>query len=235
VHYLKTLSELPRIAGKINMANVIGVFDSGIGGLSIANAIRKAYPEDEVRFVNDAAHVPYGTKSSDEIFTLAYPILKKLQDEGCDVIVVACNTVSTTIIGRLREKLSVPLIALEPMVKPAASLTKSKVIAVCATPATLASKRYGELKHEYAKGIKVVEPDCANWAELIERNSLGQKQIADTVHSIIDNGADVIVLGCTHYHWIEQDIKREAGDKITVIQPEQAIVRRLKQVLEQLS
>lgn len=217
------------------MAYLIGVFDSGIGGLSIANAITKAYPDDEVRFVNDAAHVPYGTKTSDEIFTLAYPILKKLQDEGCDVIVVACNTVSTTIIGRLREKLSVPLIALEPMVKPAAALTESKVVAVCATPATLASKRYAELKQEYAKGIKVIEPDCANWAELIERNSLGQKQIADTVHGVIDQGADVIVLGCTHYHWIEEDIKREAGDRALVIQPEDAIVRRLKQVLEQLA
>lgn len=217
------------------MATIIGVFDSGIGGLSIVNAIRKSYPEAEVKFANDPEHLPYGTKTKEEILTLAYPILKKLQDDGCEVIVVACNTVSTNVIGELRQKLSVPLIALEPMVKPAATLTKTKIIAVCATPATLASQRYNELKKEYAKGIKVVEPDCANWAELIERNNLGSKQIAETVHAILAEGADVIVLGCTHYHWIEQDIKREAGDKVTVIQPEEAIVRRLKQVLAQLA
>lgn len=217
------------------MATIIGVFDSGIGGLSIVNAIRKSYPEAEVRFANDPEHLPYGTKTKEEIFSFSYPIIRKLQDDGCDVIVIACNTVSTTVIGELRQRLSVPLIALEPMVKPAATLTKSKIIAVCATPATLASRRYHELKQEYAKGIEVVEPDCANWAELIERNNLGSKQIAETVQGILAKGADVIVLGCTHYHWIEQDIKREAGDNVTVIQPEAAIVRRLKQVLEQLA
>ena len=217
------------------MNKVIGVFDSGIGGLTIATAIRNAFPELEVRFVNDVEHVPYGTKTKEEILALSYPILKKLQDDGCDVIVVACNTVSTTAIVELRQKLSIPLIALEPMVKPAAALTKTKTIAVCATPATLASKRYSDLKQEFAQGVIVVEPNCANWAELIEKNSLGQKQIADTVEGILKAGADVIVLGCTHYHWIEQDIKKAAGDKVTVIQPEQAIVRRLKQVLEQLA
>ncbi|MGH7234114.1 MAG: glutamate racemase [Candidatus Saccharimonadales bacterium] len=216
------------------MATIIGVFDSGIGGLSIANAVRKAFPEADVRFVNDKEHVPYGTKTNKEIFNLAYPILKKLQDGGCNIIVVACNTVSTTIIKELRQKLSIPLVAIEPMVKPAAALTKSKVIAVCATPATLASHRYNELKKDYAQGITVVEPDCANWAELIERNSLGRKQISDTVEEVIKKGADVIVLGCTHYHWIEEDIKREVDERAMVIQPETAIVRRVQQVLKQL-
>jgi len=212
----------------------IGVFDSGIGGLSVARAIEKAFPKAKVIFVNDNKHVPYGTKTNEELLNLALPILRQMQLDGCDVIVIACNTLTTTIIHDLRSNLTVPLVAVEPMIKPAAAITKSKVIAVCATPATLASKRYNQLKKDFAGDVKVVEPDCANWAELIENNSMDHQQIEDTVASVLSQGVDVIVLGCTHYHWIEQDIKKEAGSQAIVIQPEQAIVNRLGQVLEQL-
>lgn len=213
----------------------IGVFDSGIGGLSVAKAIQSAIPDVRVNFVNDSEHVPYGTKSNTELLSLTYPILKQMQEDGSDVLVVACNTVTTTIIGELRERLKVPIVAVEPMVKPAASITKSGVIAVCATPSTLASKRYRQLKKDYADNIRVLEPDCSNWAELIEKSELDHQQIEYAVESVIENGADVIVLGCTHYHWIEQEIKRQAGKRAKVIQPEEAIVRRVKQTLLQLA
>lgn len=210
---------------------VIGVFDSGLGGLSVANAVKAAFPEIDVRFVNDSDHVPYGKKNKAELLELALPLLQKMEKDGCDVIVIACNTLTTMVINELRENLSIPLVAVEPMVKPAAMLTKAKTIAVCATPATLSSKRYRELKEDYAKGIQVIEPDCSNWAELIENNKLDQTQIKETVQFILSKGADVIVLGCTHYHWIEEDIKKLAGEKAVVLQPEEAIVRRLKQTL----
>src|SRR6266550_602871 len=129
----------------------IGVFDSGIGGRSVAAAIERALPDAEVLFVYDAEHFPYATKSPDEIYGFIVPIFQDLVDKKCDAIVVACNTVSTTLIGSLRDKFSVPMVALEPMVKPAAEQTKSKVIAVCATPTTLASKRYAWLKDTYAQ------------------------------------------------------------------------------------
>ncbi len=214
---------------------IIGVFDSGIGGLSVANAIKKAMPEHEIRFVNDREHVPYGTKTKQELLKLALPILTSMQAGGCQVIVIACNTLSTTLISDLRAKLSVPLVAIEPMVKPAANMTKTGVIGVCATPATLASNRYAQLKQDYADGIKVIEPDCSNWAELIERDRIDRKQIKSTVDDLILKGVDVIVLGCTHYHWIEEDVRKWADGKAEVIQPEEAIIRRLRHTLEQLA
>src|ERR1039458_8719339 len=112
----------------------IGVFDSGVGGLSVANAVRQALPNDEVMLREDREHVPYGTRKPAEIFGFVVPIFQELVDNGCQVIVVACNTVTTTLITDLRQKFNVPLIAIEPMVKPAAELSKTHTIAVCATP-----------------------------------------------------------------------------------------------------
>lgn len=212
----------------------IGVFDSGIGGLSVAQAIEKAFPEHEIIFVNDKENVPYGTKLPAELLRLVEPILQGLVQQGCRVIVVACNTVSTTIINDLRQKLTVPLIAVEPMVKPAAEQTRTGVIAVCATPATLGSERYDRLKETYANGLKVVEPDCSDWAYMIEHKAVEEDKIRTRIEEALAQKADVIVLGCTHYHWIENLIKDMAQNKATVIQPEQAVVRRLRQVLAQL-
>ncbi|HVS58131.1 MAG TPA: glutamate racemase [Candidatus Saccharimonadales bacterium] len=213
----------------------IGVFDSGIGGLSVARAIEKALPEHEMIFVNDAEHVPYGSKKPDEILGYVVPILQKLVDGGCQVIVIACNTVTTTLITELRAHISVPLVAVEPMVKPAAEQTRTGVIAVCATPATLASQRYGQLKAEYAKDITVVEPDCGDWAFMIEHQQVDERAIQARIQEVLDKRADVIVLACTHYHWIEELIKRLAKDRADIIQPEQALIRQLKRVLTQLA
>lgn len=213
----------------------IGVFDSGIGGRSVANAIEKALPEHEVLFVNDIKNVPYGSKTPAELLQLVQPILSDMQSEGCEVIVVACNTVSTTIIKELRQTLSIPLVAMEPMVKPACEMTQSNIIAVCATPTTLASRRYAELKETYAKDVTVIEPDCSDWSYMIETNNIDHQSIKERITNACQKGADVIVLGCTHYHWIEVEIQAiAAAYNATVIQPEQAIVRQLKRVLEQL-
>jgi glutamate racemase len=125
------------------MTAKIGVFDSGVGGLSVVEAIKRELPSHEVVFKNDAEHVPYGSRNIDEIYNLCKPIISSLVDEGCAVIVIACNTVTTNLIARLRQDFKVPLVGMEPMVKPAAEKTKSGVIAVCATPRTLASERSG--------------------------------------------------------------------------------------------
>lgn len=212
----------------------IGVFDSGVGGLAVANAIKAELPEHEIILKEDRKHVPYGTRTPDEIFGFVVPIFQELIDEGCQVIVVACNTVTTTLIGRLREHFEVPLVAIEPMVKPAAALTKSKVIAVCATPATLASPRYAQLKQEFAAGITVLEPDCSDWSAMIEHNTVEQETIAGRINEVLHAGADVVVLGCTHYHWIEEKIKELATGKAEVLQPTSAIIMQLKRVLAQL-
>ncbi len=208
----------------------IGVFDSGVGGLSVTNAIKKALPDAEVIYVEDKKNVPYGLKTPEELFKLVLPILEDLQQKT-DIIVVACNTVSTTLIDKLRDKLRVPLVAVEPMVKPAAEQTKTGVIAVCATPTTLASKRYAWLKQEYAKDVKVVEPDCSQWTSMIESNQIDRQHIEQEIEEALNQKADVIVLGCTHYHWIEDEIKEIANGRANVLQPEHPVIAQLKRQL----
>lgn len=212
----------------------VGVFDSGVGGLSVANAIEKALPHNEVLFVNDVQHVPYGTKSPEEIRSFVVPILQKLVDDGCQVIVIACNTVTTTIIEDLRTVISVPLIGMEPMVKPAAELSKTGKIAICATPTTLSSTRYKWLKETYAKNVEVLEPDCSDWSHLIETKQIDKQHIHEQISSVCEQGADVIVLGCTHYHWIEDIITEEAKGRATIIQPEKPVIEQLTRVIAQL-
>jgi glutamate racemase len=212
----------------------IGVFDSGIGGVSVADAIKKALPEHQIIFVNDTKNLPYGVKSPDELFNLVVPILQDLVDQGCRVIVIACNTVSTTIINRLRDIIKIPIVGMEPMIKPAAEQTKSGVIAVCATPTTLASKRYAYLKETYAPNIDIIEPNCSDWALMIESENLDRAKIKNIIDGVCAKNADVIVLGCTHYHWIEELINEMAKGRAKVMQPEQPVINQLKQVLKQL-
>lgn len=214
----------------------IGVFDSGIGGLSVARTIERALPGADVLFVHDTSdHFPYAMKTPEQIYGYIVPIFQDLVAKRCDVIVVACNTVSTNLITRLRRDFAVPMVALEPMVKPAAKLTRSGKIAVCATPTTLASQRYQWLKSTYAPDIEVLEPDCSDWSRLIENSRMNEGRIRADIAPVLSQGADVIVLGCTHYHWIEEEIKAITEGKAEVLQPESAVVSQLKRVLARLS
>lgn len=214
----------------------VGVFDSGVGGKSVVLAIKKAIPSLEIMYETDTKNIPYGGKSPERLLELAIPKIQKLEKNGCDVVVIACNTVTTTIIKQIREVIKIPVIAIEPMIKPASSLSKTKKIIVCATPTTLASPRYKELKDEYAQNIKIFTPNCSDWAYLIENNAHNQKNIESDLKTPLEEGADVVVLACTHYHWIEKEIDKIAAKYgASVIQPEQAIVARLKTVLSELS
>ena len=209
----------------------IGVFDSGVGAISVINAIHKELPELTVVYKDDKDHVPYGTRTIEEIHGFVKPIFQQFIDEGCAAIVVACNTVTTNLIKQLRQEFPIPMVGMEPAIKPAAEMTKSRTIAVCATPRTLSSERYAWLKAEYAQGVRVIEPDCSDWATMIENNRVEREKIAETIDNVISRNADVVVLGCTHYHWIEQLIKQIAAGRAEVIQPEQPTINQLKRVL----
>jgi glutamate racemase len=213
----------------------IGVFDSGVGGQSVINAIKKELPDLEIVYKDDKQHLPYGTKTVEEIYGFVKPIFQEFIDEGCKVIVIACNTVTTNLAPRLREEFSVPMVGMEPAVKPAAEASEAKIIAVCATPRTLSSERYQWLKQTYAKGVKILEPDCSDWVLLIETNSLNREKIAKITEEVIAQGADIIVLGCTHYHWIEEEMKDIAAGRAKVIQPEKPVIDQLKKVLKQFA
>jgi len=212
----------------------VGVFDSGVGALSVIKAIQAEIPDLEIVYKDDKEHLPYGNRSVEEIHSFVRPIFQEFIDEGCAAIVIACNTVTTNLAPKLRAEFSIPMIGMEPAVKPAAGMTKTGVIAICATSRTLSSKRYAWLKEEYAKGVKVLEPDCSDWAMMVENNKVEREKIAKEINDVCEAGADVIVLGCTHYHWIEQLITECAAGRAKVIQPEKPVIHQLKRVLEQL-
>jgi glutamate racemase len=213
----------------------VGVFDSGVGGRAMALAIEKELPTVDLLVREDRANLPYGNKTPDELLKLVTPILHEMVGAGCEVIVIACNTVTTTIIEPLRQVISVPLVALDPMVKPAAEQTKTGVIAVCATPTTLDSERYKWLKDIYASGVTVLEPDCSEWAFMIEEDQVDEAKIALEIGRVLKQKADVVVLACTHYHWIEDKIRKLCEGRAQVIQPEQPVIEQLKRVIAQLS
>ncbi|HEX8389874.1 MAG TPA: aspartate/glutamate racemase family protein [Candidatus Saccharimonadales bacterium] len=207
----------------------IGVFDSGIGGEAIAATIRAAFPDATVQTVNDRAHLPYGSRPPAEIVRLTDAAIQPLLASDCDVIVLACNSATAAAIEPLR--LTYPeqqFVGLEPMVKPAAQQTTSRVVAVCATPATLASDRYRTLKEIYAQNIVVLEPDCRDWATMIEQQQLDELIIKNEINDLLLQDVDVIVLACTHYHWIRELIESLVDGKASVLDPSQAIVERIK-------
>ena len=210
----------------------IGIFDSGIGGEAIATALNKLFPSVQIVSVNDREHVPYGNRQPEEIIQLTKNAIKPLLDIKCDAIIIACNTATTIAISTLRlEYPDVNFIGIEPMIKPAAKITKTKCIAVCATPQTLQSDRYNHLKRIWAPDIEIIEPDCSDWAEMIEHDKSDQIDVNSVVKSLLNRGVDVIVLGCTHYHWIKQRIVDAAGLNITILEPTDAIAARIKKLV----
>ena len=210
----------------------IGVFDSGIGGKAIAVRLQADYPDSEVLYVDDHENVPYGNRSKEDIVRLTDTAIQPLLNQGCDVIVLACNTATAAAIDILKATYpNTPFVGLEPMVKPAALITKSKVIAICATPYTLQSERYIGLKEAYAADVTVLEPDCSEWAGMIESDQTDMQEIADAINDVCAAGADVIVLACTHYHWIKDEIIKVANGRAEVIDPSDAISHRVGDVL----
>lgn len=209
----------------------IGIFDSGIGGQAVAEQLAHLIPGAEILSVNDHAHVPYGSRPSEEIMKLTTAAIQPLLDAQCDVIVIACNTATTVAIRHLRNTYpEVKFVGIEPMVKPAAIESRAKHIAVLATPATLQSARYKELKDTWAQGVTVEEPDCRDWASLIENGNSQAIPIESVVNKLIEKGVDTIVLACTHYHWLKDRAESAAQGKATILEPSDAISRRIKDI-----
>ncbi len=211
----------------------IGVFDSGIGGEKVAYDLQVHFPDAKIITVSDREHLPYGSKSEAEITALTHAAIQPLLSEQCDTIVIACNTATSVALTSLR--LTYPeqkFIGIEPMIKPAATMTKTGVICVCATPATLASERYSNLKNTFATDITVIEPNCSTWASLIETSSLDEELVRQQIIDCLDRDSDIIILGCTHYHWIKELIESIAKDRAIVLEPTSAIAARISSLIE---
>jgi glutamate racemase len=215
--------------------NPIGVFDSGVGGLTILRAVRQALPCEDLVYVADAAHVPYGQKSPEQIRGRAIAIGGFLIEQGAKVIVVACNTATAAAIDHLRERLSIPVVGVEPAVKPAVAATRSGVVGVLATPATLASARYRGLIERFAAGVRIVAQPCAGLAEHIERGNLDgertEQLLRGFVEPLLAAQADVIVLGCTHYPLVAHIVQRIAGPGVAVIENGTAVAKEVARQL----
>jgi glutamate racemase len=210
----------------------LGIFDSGIGGEAVASALRTTFPRATIVTANDHDNVPYGNKTPEQVITLTDVAIQPLLESSCDVIILACNTATAIAIATLRKQYpQQKFIGIEPMIKNAAKLTKTGIIAVCATPATLASSRYQGLLASYAKDLVVVAPNCSNWAYMIENDQVNHRQIDRVVNEICEQGADIIVLGCTHYHWIKDLIISSTTNRAVVLEPSEAIGRRVKELL----
>jgi len=212
----------------------IGVFDSGVGGQAVAARLSELIPEADIISINDHANVPYGTRPVEEIIELTNAAIQPLLSGRCDAIVIACNTATTVAITWLRNTYpDATFIGIEPMVKPAAEMTQTKTIAVFATPATLASKSYASLKETWAQDITVIEPDTSTWASLIEAKLTSEVPIEEATLDAIKNGADVIVLACTHYHWLKERAVMSADGRAEILEPSDAIGNRIKSLLEE--
>lgn len=226
------MSFLNRSCAAYTKSMKLGVFDSGIGGEAVAMALQQTFPDATILTVNDRAHVPYGDKSPEKIISLTDAAIQPLLAANCDVIIIACNSATTAAIETLRTKYPQrKFIGIEPMIKPAAALTKTGVIAVCATPATLTSARYLGLLQRHAAGLTVLQPDCSDWARMIENNQINREVIAETIESLCAQDTDVIVLGCTHYHWIKELVIEIAAGRAQILEPSEAIGRRVKALL----
>ncbi len=215
-----------------NSPRKIGIFDTGRGGEFVAEVFRPLFPECSFAVVDDAAHAPYGSRDQDEIQALVVAAVQPLITQGCEIIIVACNTATTIAIAHLRRTFpAVSFVGFEPMTKVAASHTKSGAFMVLATPATLTSNRYQELKSTYAKNAKVIEPDCATWAHQIQAHQVNEVDLSEVASLVDRHDCDLVVLACTHYLALEARLQALLGDRVTILEPSDAVATRLRQLL----
>ncbi|MDX2214647.1 MAG: glutamate racemase [Oculatellaceae cyanobacterium bins.114] len=213
----------------------IGVFDSGVGGLSILQAIRAALPHENVCYVADSWHVPYGTKTPDYLQRRAIALTQFLMTQEAKLVVVACNTATVAAVRQLRTTVSIPIIAVEPAVKPAVAATKTGVVGVIATATTLASRQFLSLLERFGTGVTILTQACPYLVHQVESGDLGSLTTRSLIYQytapILAAGADTLVLGCTHYPFLRPLIDEVVGPDVTVIDTGAAVTRQVLHVL----
>jgi glutamate racemase len=215
----------------------IGVFDSGVGGLSVLKAIRRQMPEEAVLYVADQGHVPYGPRPMEEIQAFSEGITRFLLEQGAKLIVVACNTASAAALHHLRKNFpSIPFVGMEPAVKPAAEHTHTGVVGVLATPATFQGALYASVVERFASGVELLQHTCPGLVAQIEQGNLNGPQtraiLEGALRPMLARGIDTVVLGCTHYPFVIPLIREIVGENVRVIDPAPAVARQAQRLLE---
>jgi len=214
----------------------IGVFDSGIGGLSVLRHLQRELPNEDLIYVADSGYAPYGERPAAEVLQRAETISRFLLAQGAKLIVIACNTATAIAAAALRKRLPLPVVGVEPGLKPASNRTRNGVIAILATQGTLKSAKYDRLVNRYGQQVTVISQVCKGLADLVEQgalhtaetHSLLQKYLAP----IMEQRADTIVLGCTHYPFLIPRIRQIVGDGVEIIDTGAAVAKQVHRRLE---
>ena len=220
------------------MNRAIGIFDSGLGGLSVWQALHDALPYESLIYLGDGARCPYGSRSREEVLKFTEEAVERLLSEGCKMIVVACNTATAVAIKYLREKyLDIPFVGLEPAVKPAALTTKSGIIGVLATKCSLEGDHFRRAEERFGSEVTILKAVGEGFVEAVEENREHTPETAEIVRKavqpLVEAGADKIVLGCTHYPFLRAEIASVAGENVEIIDSSEAVARRVIALLEE--
>ena len=220
------------------MNRAIGVFDSGLGGISVWQALYNALPNESLIYLGDGARCPYGSRSRDEVRQYTEEAVERLLSEGCKMVVVACNTATAVAIKYLREKYpSIPFVGLEPAVKPAALTTEAGIIGVLATKRSLEGDHFRRAEEKYGSEVTILKAVGEGFVEAVEANEEHTAETAELVRKavqpLVEAGADKIVLGCTHYPFLREEIARVAGKGVEIIDSSEAVARRVIALLDE--
>lgn len=218
------------------VGEVIGVFDSGVGGLSVLHHIRQRLPQARLLYVADSAHVPYGDKPPAYIEQRSRRLTRFLLEQGAAAVVIACNTATAAAAAVLRQEFALPIVAMEPAVKPAVAATQSGVVGVLATTGTLESARFAALLERYAGEVRIVTQGCPGLVEQVECGALdsaGTRVLIERYTApLLAQGADTLILGCTHYPFLAPLIREVVGTNLTLIDTGAAVARQLERRLQ---
>jgi len=213
----------------------IGVFDSGVGGLSVLREILRQLPCENTIYFADAAHLPYGPRPLQEVQRFSVGITRFLLDRGAKLIVVACNTASAASLYHLRERFSVPIVGMEPAVKPAVERTRARKVGVIATKATFQGELFARLVERFATNVQIFTQVCPGLVEQVEAGLLNGRETEEMLRRylspLVEAGIDSLVLGCTHYPFLKHAIERVVGPQVAVIDPSPAVARQVGRVL----
>ena len=220
-----------------NSTSPIGIYDSGVGGLTVWRAVRALLPEEDLLYFADQANVPYGVRSLEEIRGLAEGVTHYLMDEGAKLIVIACNTASAAALKHLRALYpEFPFVGMEPAVKPAAEQTLTGKVGVLATPSTFQGELYASVVERFAHDVQLYQATCPGLVAQIEKGYLNtpktRRILEDAIGPMLLEGVDTLVMGCTHYPFVIPLIKQIAGGDVRVIDPAPAVARQVRRVLE---